>query len=186
MLVRVWRAVFVVRPANTTRTPHTTTTLSRHSRTWWRSTRTLFHTDAQYEDPYRWLQRVDDWSVQRVLKQERKHADRVRARLGPTAERLHREMAALLEEDVCNPPEKLDDYWYYTRARAGEAHWVYCRRKGSMDAPEEVVYNQNLEAAQYPYTHVGMLKVSSDHKVCSHTAHTLTITENCVHHRYYR
>ena len=55
-----------------------------------------------------------------------------------------------------------DGYWYYTRTEKGMAYPIFCRRKGSPDAPEEVYLDQNALAQGKKFHALGGLDVSPD------------------------
>ena len=42
-------------------------------------------------------------------------------------------------------PEKFGEYWYYTRLGERDEFSIYCRKRGSMENPEEEVQLQNTK-----------------------------------------
>ena len=48
-------------------------------------------------------------------------------------------------------PFHYKDYWYYTRYETGQEYPIYARRRGTMDAPEEVLLDVNALAASYEF-----------------------------------
>ncbi len=64
----------------------------------------------------------------------------------PTEEfqkRLYNEMLSHIKETDVNVPYKMGAYLYYSRTEAGKQYPIFCRRKGSMDAAEDVILDQN-------------------------------------------
>ncbi len=123
---------------------------------------TELHGDG-LQDDYRWLQAKEDPEVLAYLEAENAHVGA--AFLEPTAalrERLYAEMLGRIKEDDQSAPYPSRGYWYYTRTETGLAYPIYCRRAGSMAAPEEVLLDLNALAAGLPFLAVGLLAISDD------------------------
>jgi oligopeptidase B len=54
------------------------------------------------------------------------------------------------------------DDWYYTRTEEGKAYPIFCRRKGTLDAPEEIYLDQNQLASGKKFHAFGGVDVSPD------------------------
>ena len=59
-------------------------------------------------------------------------------------------------------PYKDGGYWYYSRTEEGKQYPVHCRRKGSLEAPEEVMPDGNELARGHKFFELGPLRVSDD------------------------
>jgi len=57
--------------------------------------------------------------------------------------KLFEEMKSRIKEDDSSVPYFKKGYYYYTRYEQGGQYAIHCRRKGSMEAPEEIVVNGN-------------------------------------------
>src|ERR1044072_7315572 len=97
------------------------------------------------EDPYYWLR--DDTrknpDVIGYLNAENAYTASV---LGPPKslqDTLFAQMKSRMREDDTGVRVFDDGYGYYTRFSAGQEHPVVVRRKGTMDAPEELVLDGN-------------------------------------------
>src|SRR6266852_8517048 len=66
-------------------------------------------------------------------------------------------------------PYKEGAYFYYTRTEAGKQYQIRCRRKGSMDAPEEVVLDINELAKGQAFMSVAAYEVSNDGNLIAYT-----------------
>jgi oligopeptidase B len=100
---------------------------------------------AARQDEYYWL-RDDlrqDPDVLAHLRTENAYADAVMASLGPLRETLYAEMVGRIKQDDTSVPYRYRDYWYYTRFEEGKEYPIHARRKGSMDAAEEVLLDLN-------------------------------------------
>ena len=64
-------------------------------------------------------------------------------------------------------------YWYYTRYVPGQDYPVYARRKGSMDAPEEVMLDGNAMAHGHEFFQIGSADVSPDGKLLAYAEDTV-------------
>ncbi|MGD9021546.1 MAG: S9 family peptidase, partial [Lysobacterales bacterium] len=78
-------------------------------------------------------------------------------------ETLYREMIARLDPDDSSVPYQLGSYWYYSRFEEGLEYAIHARRKGSMDADEEILLDCNERAAGHAWYALGGLEVSDDH-----------------------
>ncbi len=64
----------------------------------------------------------------------------------PTAalqEKLYNEMLSHIKQTDTNVPYRQGNYFYYTRTEEGKQYPIWCRKKGSLEAPEEIVIDQN-------------------------------------------
>ncbi len=123
------------------------------------------------DDPYYWL-RDDtrkDPAVLAYLTAENAYA---RAMLEPARaieDTLVREVRARIDEEERAVPELDDGYWYYARYERGKQHPVYARRKGTIDAPEEVILDGNRLAGADTFFSIGDYAVSRDGRLLAWT-----------------
>ena len=123
-------------------------------------------------DDYFWLNERDDPDVIAYLEAENAYTDRV---LEPTVglrQRLIDEMAARIKEDETSAPYRDGDYYYYHRYEAGKDYPIYCRRKGSLVAEEEILLDVNAIAGDEDYFSVRGVEVSPDHKILGYGVDT--------------
>src|SRR6476620_2653758 len=78
-------------------------------------------------------------------------------------------MLSRIKETDESVPYRRHDYWYYQREVEGLQYPIYCRRKGSMDAPEEILLDENELAKGHKYTAVGNMEVSPDGMTLAYT-----------------
>src|SRR5712692_3050579 len=67
-----------------------------------------------------------------------------------------------IKETDVDVPYKEGDYFYYSRTEAGKQYGIRCRKKGSLDAPEEIVLDVNELAKGQTFMSVGAYVVSDD------------------------
>lgn len=89
-------------------------------------------------------------------------------------EKLYEEMVGRIKQDDESVPYKDNGYWYYHRYEKGKEYPVYCRKKNTLDAPEEVLLNVNELAEGYAYFHVRGLEISEDNNLLSYAVDTVS------------
>ena len=124
---------------------------------------TTLHGETRTDD-YHWLRNRDDPEVIAYLEAENAYTRAVMAPTEALQSTLYDEMLGRIKEDDRQPPVKRDDWYYYSRTEQGKAYPIYCRRHGSPDAPEQVIFDQNAAAQGHAYYQVGGLEVSPDHR----------------------
>ena len=113
-------------------------------------------------DDYAWLRDKSNPEVIRYLEAENAYTDAMTRHTAPLRDSLYREILGRVKETDASPPYREGGYWYYSRTEAGKSYPIYCRRKGSLSAPEEVVLDQNALAAGRKFLTVDGLDVSPD------------------------
>jgi oligopeptidase B len=114
-------------------------------------------------DEYYWMRDRDDPAVLDYLKAENEYLDEVLQHTQHLQEQLFQEMKGRIKEDDASVPERHGEYFYYTRFEAGLQYPFYCRKRGSLDAPEEILLDQNALAAGRNFCRIGAFSVSPDH-----------------------
>ena len=113
-------------------------------------------------DNYYWLRDKPNPEVKAYLEAENAYTDAV---MKPTEEfqkHLYDEMLSRVKETDVDVPYKEGDYFYYSRTEAGKQYPIRCRKKGSPDAPEEVVLDVNEMAKGQIFMALGEYQVSDD------------------------
>jgi oligopeptidase B len=113
-------------------------------------------------DDYFWLRNREDPEVMKYLTAQMDYLEEVMGRVKPLQESLFLEMRARIQETDSTVPEKRGGYWYYIRTEAGKQYPIFCRRKDSMDKPEQVLLDQNVLAEGQIFCSVSGLAVSPD------------------------
>ena len=113
-------------------------------------------------DPYYWLRDKSDPEVIAYLEAENRYTEAAMKPLEGFQDALYREMLARIKETDESVPYRRHGYWYYQREVEGLQYPIYCRRRGGMDAPEEVILDVNELAKGRKFTAVGTWEVSPD------------------------
>jgi len=119
---------------------------------------------AVRNDEYYWLRddKRENPEMLAYLNAENAYADAMLAPLAPLKQRLYDEIVGRIQQDDSSVPYLEDGYWYYTRFESGKDYPITARRKGTMEAPEEILLDQNALAAGKDYFQVGTWEVSPD------------------------
>jgi oligopeptidase B len=113
-------------------------------------------------DNYFWLRDKPNPEVRAYLEAENVYTDAVMKPTLPFQEKLYGEMLSRVKENDVEVPYREGDYFYYVRTEAGKQYPIRCRRKGSMDAPEEVILDQNELAKGQAFMSIAAFAVSPD------------------------
>ena len=113
-------------------------------------------------DNYFWLRDKKNPEVKAYLEAENAYTDAVMKPTEAFRKRLYDEMLGRIKETDVDVPYKKGNYFYYSRTEAGKQYQIRCRKKGSLDAPEEVVLDVNELAKGQTFMALGAFAVSSD------------------------
>ncbi|HZZ91994.1 MAG TPA: S9 family peptidase, partial [Usitatibacter sp.] len=116
-------------------------------------------------DPYYWLRERENPEVIAYLEAENAYTRAVTKPLEAFREKLYREMLSRIQETDESVPYRRHGYWYYQREVKGLQYPIYARRKGSMEAPEEILLDVNELAQGHAFTSIGLMDVSPDGKL---------------------
>lgn len=119
---------------------------------------------ATRNDDYYWLRddTREDEAMLAYLNAENAYTDAVLAPTQPLQEKLYGEIVGRIKQDDASVPYRERGYWYYTRFETGKDYPIKARRKGSMDAPEEILLDVNAMSEGKGYFNVGDAQVSPD------------------------
>ena len=134
-------------------------------------------------DNYFWLREKTNPEALAHLEAENKYMEAMTAHTKPLQEKLYQEMLGRIVETDLDVPEKLDDYFYYTRTEEGKQYKIHCRKRGSLDAPEEVLLDINKEAVGFEHFDVGAFEVSHNHMLLAYSVDTSGAEEYTIHVR---
>jgi oligopeptidase B len=104
----------------------------------------------------------EDPEVLKYLRAESDYQEEVMQHTKPLQEGLFLEMKGRIKETDSSAPEKRGDYFYYTRTEAGKQYPIFCRKPGTLEAPEQILLDQNEIAAGKSFCRIGAFSVSPD------------------------
>jgi oligopeptidase B len=117
---------------------------------------------VKLSDDYFWMRDKKNPEVISYLEAENAYTDAMMKGTAELQGRLYREMLARIKETDTNVPWPLGGYLYYTRTEQGKQYPVYARRRGTMDAPEQVLLDLNEMAKGHTFMSVGEFDVTRD------------------------
>jgi oligopeptidase B len=113
-------------------------------------------------DNYFWLRDKKNPDVKAYLDAENVYTDAVMKPTEPLQKKLYDEMLSRIKETDIEVPYKEGDYFYYVRTEAGKQYGIRCRKKGSLNAPEEILIDVNELAKGQKFMSLGAYIVSDD------------------------
>ncbi len=123
-------------------------------------------------DNYFWLRNRENPEVISYLEAENKYTEAAMKPTEALQEKLYKEMLSRIKETDLSVPEKIDDYYYYSRTEEGKQYPIYCRKKGSLEAAEEVILDVNQLAAGHSFMKVGAHTQSPNHRYLAFSTDT--------------
>jgi oligopeptidase B len=120
-------------------------------------------------DPYFWMREKANPEVTAHLTAENAYTEAMTAHTAEFRNALYKEMLARIKETDEDVPYRRGDFLYYSRTEEGKQYKIYCRRKGNMQAPEEVILDMNVLAAGKKFLSLGEFDVSPDHQWLAYT-----------------
>jgi oligopeptidase B len=120
-------------------------------------------------DNYFWLREKSNPEVIAYLTAENAYTAAMTAGLKPFEDALYKEMLGRIKQTDLGVPERQGDYLYYSRTEEGKQYAINCRKKGSMDAPEEVLLDLNEMAQGKPFISLGAMVVSDDQNLLAYS-----------------
>src|SRR5215471_12953320 len=89
-------------------------------------------------DNYFWLRDKKNPEVQAYLEAENAYTDALMKPTEGLQKKLYDEMLSHIKETDVNVPYRYGSYFYYGRVEAGKQYPILARKKGSLDAPEQI------------------------------------------------
>ncbi|MFQ5679593.1 MAG: S9 family peptidase [Gemmatimonadota bacterium] len=129
-------------------------------------------------DDYYWLRERENPEVLAYLEAENAYTDAVMAPTRALREKLFQEIKGRIKQADMSVPYRKKGYYYYSRFEEGKEYAVYARRRGSTEAPEEVMLDGNRRAEGHDFFAVRGVEVSPDNR-------TLAFAEDTVGRRIY-
>jgi len=131
------------------------------------------HTEARHGstvvDNYFWLREKSNPDVIEYLKAENAYTEAMTANLKPFQDALYQEMLGRIKQTDLSVPYRQGDYLYYSRTEEGKQYPIQCRKKGGMDAPEEVLLDLNQMAEGHQFISLGSVSVSDDQNLLAYS-----------------
>ncbi len=127
------------------------------------------------EDPYFWLcskhwPKIEEPEILNYLKAENTYTEAILKPYQKKQDALYQEMLGRIKLEDTSVPVQKDNYYYYSRTEKNSNHTIYCRKYGSLTAPEEIILNGNTLALNKSYFNLGRKAISQDHEKLAYAA----------------
>ena len=120
--------------------------------------------DSVRNDNYFWLNDRENPEVIDYLNKENAYYKKMTAHTKPFQKELFEEMKGRIKEDDESVPYLYNGYYYITRFEKGKDYAIYSRKKGSLSAKEEILFDCNALAKGHSYFQLGGLSISPNNK----------------------
>ncbi|MDM8177398.1 MULTISPECIES: S9 family peptidase [Olivibacter] len=136
-------------------------------------------------DNYYWMidyfkKGPDSTKVIDYLNTENAYLDTMMSGTKEFQETLFKEMRARIKEKDESVPYFKNGYFYYTRTEDGKQYFKYCRKKGSLDATEEILLDVDKMAEGHPYFSATGFSISPDNKLMAFGVDTVSRREYTI------
>ncbi len=137
-------------------------------------------------DNYYWLndyfkKGADSTKVVDYLKAENAYYDTMMSGTKLLQEKLYTEMKARIKEKDETVPYFKHGYFYYSRLVDGKDYYIFCRKKASLGAAEEILLDVNAMAEGHNYFSATGFAVSMDNKLLAYGVDMLSRREYTIH-----
>ncbi|SEG47246.1 oligopeptidase B [Sphingobacterium lactis] len=145
----------------------------------------IIHNDTVV-DPYYWMNDYfkkgpDSSRVVAYLDAENAYTEAMMKDTDGLQDVLFKEMKGRIKETDESVPYLRNGYYYYQRTEEGKQYYKLCRKKGSLDAPEEVLLDVDKMAEGFAYYALGGATVSPDNKLLAYGVDTVSRREYVIH-----
>src|SRR6202162_2452687 len=141
----------------------------------------LTHVEAVHGDKlvddYFWLRDRKNPEVKAYLETENAYADAFMKPTEALQSKLYDEMLGRIKETDLSVPYPKGNYFYYSRTEKGKQYPIYCRKKGSTEAAEEVMLEMNEMGRGARFMAVGDLEVSDNGNLLAYTTDNVGFRE---------
>ena len=130
-------------------------------------------------DEYYWLNDYfkkgpDSAKVLDYLTAENAYLDTMLHGVKALRKSLFDEMKGRIKERDESVPVFYNGYYYYTRFEEGKQYFTYCRKKGSLEAKEEILLDVNKMAEGYEYYSASGFNISPDNTLLAYGVDTVS------------
>jgi len=123
-------------------------------------------------DDYAWLRKKEDPEVLAYLEAENVWGAAVMVGTEELQKQLYEEMLSHIQETDVSVPFRDRAWWYYSRTERGKQYEIFCRKRGTNEAPEgeeEVLLDVNELAKNESFMALGTMVVSDDGHLLAYT-----------------
>lgn len=131
------------------------------------------HGDVRIDDYY-WMNDRENQDVLDHLNAENEYYAKMTSHTKKFQEELFQEMKSRIKEDDSSVPYKYNGYWYITKYETGQEYPIYSRKKESLEADDELMFNCNELAKDHEYYNLRGISISPDNTMASFAVDTVS------------
>lgn len=135
-----------------------------------------FH-GKKIEDPYFWMKDKTNPEVIKYLEAENAYREEITKDLKPFEQKLYDEILSHIQQTDLSVPVRDGGYYFYSRTEEGKQYPIYCRKKGSLEATEEILLDVNALAEGEKFMSAFPLGTSDDHNLLAYMTDTTGFRE---------
>jgi oligopeptidase B len=124
------------------------------------------------KDDYFWLREKSNPEVLKYLEAENAYTEETMKATKAFQDSLYSEMLGRIKQTDLSVPTRIGEYFYYSRTEEGKQYQYMCRRKGSMEGPEEILLDLNKLAEGRKFLGLGAYVVSDDGNLLAYSTDT--------------
>lgn len=121
-------------------------------------------------DDYYWIRDRSNPGVIEYIEAENRYTNDMMKPTEQLQKALFKELVGRVKQTDMTVPDKIDDFYYYSRTEEGKQYPIYCRRAGSPDASEEIILDVNKVSEGNTFFYVEQCTPSPDHKMLVYLA----------------
>ncbi len=123
-------------------------------------------------DPYFYMRQRDLPEVMDYIKAENAYTTEVMKPWQGLTDKVYQEMIGRIKQTDMSVPVRNEGYYYYSRTEEGKQYSIVARKKGSLEAPEEVILDVNEMAKGYKFFSLGGTSVGPNPNLLAYSTDT--------------
>ena len=131
------------------------------------------HNDKRI-DNYYWLNDKNNSDVIAYLNAENAYTKQMTLHTERFQKDLFEEIKGRIKEDDTSVPYKLNGYWYLTKYEVGKDYPIYVRKKETLEANEDILFDCNKMAKDHAYFNLGGISISPDNTLAAFSTDTVS------------
>jgi oligopeptidase B len=123
----------------------------------------------RFEDDYFWLREKTNPEVTQYLEAENAYTTSVMKPFAGLQDTLYKEILGRIKQTDLTVPGRAGAYFYYSRTEEAKQYTIFCRKKGTLEAPEEIYLDVNALAQGHPFMALGAAQITDDGNVVAYS-----------------
>ena len=133
------------------------------------------------KDDYFWLREKKNPEVIKYLEAENAYTEEVMKPTKEFQEALYKEILGHIKQTDLSVPSRIGEYYYYSRTQEGKQYPYQCRKRGSLEAKEEILLDLNKLAEGHSFLGLGGFQVSNDGNLLAYSTDTTGYRQFTLH-----